>query len=352
MKIGARTFKTGLAVVMALLLARLLNLPSPVFAGTSAALAVQPSIYRSYLTLLEQIQGNIIGAILAIAFALTLGNDVLVIGLAAIILIVIHIQLKIDTSIPLSLSTLIVLMETPSTDFFPFSLLRFLTIMLGVLAAFIVNVSFYPPKYEKRSYTMISDITNDILKWIRVSSQKAADQQKLKETIEAIKDRLIKLDQFYLFFKEERSLSKKKQYNKLRKLVLYRQMIHTANSALKILKMHNRYDYFLQKLPKETVRQLQEKINHLIGNHEHLLLRYIEQAVQNHRLEMQEYENIRNDMLLIYKTLQGTETTAEKEPQLLQYIAAIMEYNEQLEHLEILISSAETFHKNESELRE
>ncbi|MFS8652685.1 MAG: aromatic acid exporter family protein, partial [Caldibacillus sp.] len=43
MKLGARTFKTGLAVVLALLLARIFNLPSPVFAGTSAALAMQPS---------------------------------------------------------------------------------------------------------------------------------------------------------------------------------------------------------------------------------------------------------------------------------------------------------------------
>lgn len=345
MKLGARTFKTGLAVVLALFLARIFNLPAPVFAGTSAALAIQPSIYRSYITLVEQIQGNVIGAILAITFAITLGNDVLVIGLAAIILIMVHVQLKIDNSIPLSLSTLIVLMETPGDEFFPYSLLRFLTIMLGVLSAFIVNISFFPPRYENRLYTNISDISNAILKWIRVTNQQAADQQKLKNTIENLKDQLIKLDQLYLLYKEDRSLFKKNKLKDLRKLVLYRQMILTAKSALNILKKQNQYEQLLQKLPNDTLQKISSNIFQLISNHEHLLLRYIEQAIQLHDLEMAEYENIRNELLHIYKNIKETESG--KESQLFQYFAAIMDYNEQLEHLEILLSRIEAFHKND-----
>jgi hypothetical protein len=68
MKLGARILKTGTAIVLALFLAELLKLPSPVFAGIAAIFAVQPSIYRSYLTIVEQIQGNIIGALCAILF--------------------------------------------------------------------------------------------------------------------------------------------------------------------------------------------------------------------------------------------------------------------------------------------
>ena len=351
MKVGARTFKTGLAVVMALLLARLFNLPAPVFSGTSAALAIQPSIYRSYLTLVEQIQGNVIGAILAIVFATTFGNDVIVIGLAAIILIMIHIQLKIDTSIPLSLSTLIVLMETPSEEFFPYSFLRFLTIMLGVLSAFIVNISFFPPRYEHRLYAKISDITNDILKWIRVTSQQAADQQKLKRTIEDLKDQLIKLDQLYLLFKEDRSLFKKKKLRDLRKLVLYRQMIQTARSALNILKKQNQYELLSQKVTEDMTKKLSAMIFLLISNHEHLLLRYIEQAVQHHDVEMAEYDHIRKELVSLYKEIRDVETIKGKEFQLYQYLAAIMDYTEQMEHLEVLLSRVETFHKHDKQDR-
>ena len=66
MKFGARILKTGIAIILALYLAELLNSPAPVLSGIAAIFAIQPTIYRSYQSVLEQIQGNIIGAIVAI----------------------------------------------------------------------------------------------------------------------------------------------------------------------------------------------------------------------------------------------------------------------------------------------
>ena len=66
MTLGARILKTGIAIVLALFLAQLLNAPTPVFAGISAIFAIQPTVYRSYLSIIEQVQGNIIGAIIAV----------------------------------------------------------------------------------------------------------------------------------------------------------------------------------------------------------------------------------------------------------------------------------------------
>ena len=71
MKLGARILKTGIAIVLALLIAQLIGLPSPVFAGIAAIFAVQPTIYRSYLSIIEQIQGNTIGAIIATDLCIT-----------------------------------------------------------------------------------------------------------------------------------------------------------------------------------------------------------------------------------------------------------------------------------------
>ena len=136
MKLGARIFKTGLAVVLALMLGELLNVPSPVFAAISAVFAIQPSIYRSFLTVIEQIQGNVIGAVIAILFVILFGNHFLIVGLAAIILIMINLRLKIDT-ITLSVVTLIIIMETPQEEFITFALLRFATILLGIFPPFL-----------------------------------------------------------------------------------------------------------------------------------------------------------------------------------------------------------------------
>jgi uncharacterized membrane protein YgaE (UPF0421/DUF939 family) len=152
MKLGARIFKTGIAIVLSLYLAQLLDSPAPVLAGIAAIFAIQPTIYRSYLTIVEQIQGNLIGALLAVIFVLLLGNHIIIIGLAAIIVIIINLKLKIENTIGLSLVTLVSIMETPGTDFIPFAGIRFSTIMIGVFSAFIVNLVFLPPKYENKLY--------------------------------------------------------------------------------------------------------------------------------------------------------------------------------------------------------
>ncbi|MBH4889373.1 aromatic acid exporter family protein, partial [Staphylococcus aureus] len=57
MRLGARIFKTGIAIILAMSIASLL--PDDV-------VAMQPSIYRSFKTVSDQALGNIIGAILSV----------------------------------------------------------------------------------------------------------------------------------------------------------------------------------------------------------------------------------------------------------------------------------------------
>ncbi|MGV2644390.1 aromatic acid exporter family protein, partial [Clostridium perfringens] len=53
MAFGARMFKTGLAVTLALYLAMLFDFKSPVVAAIAAIFAMQPSIYRSWRYFLD-----------------------------------------------------------------------------------------------------------------------------------------------------------------------------------------------------------------------------------------------------------------------------------------------------------
>ncbi len=160
MRLGARVFKTGIAITFALVLAKLLQLPSPVFAGISAVFAMQPTIYRSYLSLIEQVQANVIGAVFAIVFTLVFGHDPFIIGLTAILVIALFLRLRLESSISVALVTVIAIMEYTEEHFIEFALIRFSTIMLGVFAAFIVNLVFLPPKYEKKLYTKLWNIPN------------------------------------------------------------------------------------------------------------------------------------------------------------------------------------------------
>ncbi len=354
MKLGARILKTGIAIILSLYLGQLLHSPSPVFAGISAIFAIQPTIYRSYLTIIEQIQGNIIGALLAVFFVLTLGNHFTVIGLAAIIAISINLKLKLENTIGLSLVTLVSIMETTGGNFIPFAAIRFSTIMIGVFSAFIVNLVFMPPKYESKLYFKISSTTEELIRWIRLSTRHDFEHHLLKEEIEKLKDSLIKMEQFYGMYKEEHNYFKKKNLEKSRKLVVYRQMIFTAKKGVDTLRKLHRFENEILLLPEHFQQAIQEQLDNLIYHHEQLMLRFIGKVPEpatgsggNDFLNKKELYD-----LFIAHQREYTDPDNPHLYHIMQITAFIIDYGEQLEHLDTLISSFYSYHDNDVPIEE
>lgn len=77
MRLGARIFKTGIAIILAMSIASLLpdNIGLKTLAGVSAVVAMQPSVYRSIKTVSEQAIGNVIGALLAVTMVTIFNNN-------------------------------------------------------------------------------------------------------------------------------------------------------------------------------------------------------------------------------------------------------------------------------------
>jgi uncharacterized membrane protein YgaE (UPF0421/DUF939 family) len=352
MKLGARILKTGIAIILSLLVAQLLGLPSPVFAGIAAIFAVQPTIYRSYLSIIEQVQGNTIGALMAVIFVLLFGNHVFIIGLAAIIVITISLKLKLENAVGLSLVTLVAIMETPGDTFIEFAVIRFLTIMLGVLSAFIVNLVFIPPKYENKLYHRISDSTEEITKWIRLNIRGASEHKLLKNDIEKLKDSLIKIEQLYLMYREERNYFKKNDLFKTRKLVIYRQMISTLKRALDTLKKLHRFENEIVSLPDHLQNTIQQQLDCLIHHHEHVMLKFISKVRPNVIFDEGDTRLNRKELFNLFLSFQS-QVTDEHEIahyHLMQVISVIVDYDEYIEHLDLLITSFQSYHKKESEI--
>lgn len=352
MKLGARILKTGIAIILSLLVAQLLGLPSPVFAGIAAIFAVQPTIYRSYLSIIEQVQGNTIGALMAVIFVLLFGNHVFIIGLAAIIVITISLKLKLENAVGLSLVTLVAIMETPGGTFIEFSIIRFLTIMLGVFSAFIVNLVFIPPKYENKLYHRISDSTEEITKWIRLNIRGASEHKLLKNDIERLKDSLIKIEQLYLMYKEERNYFKKNDFVKTRKLVIYRQMISTLKRALDTLKRLHRFENEIVSLPDDLQNIIQQQLDCLIHNHEHVMLKFIGKVRPNVIFDEGDTRLNRSELFNLFLPFQSqiADENQITHYHLVQVISAIVDYDEYIEHLDVLITSFQSYHKKESEI--
>jgi uncharacterized membrane protein YgaE (UPF0421/DUF939 family) len=349
MKLGARMIKTGLAISLAIYLAMMFHYNNPVFAAIAATFAIQPSIYRSYQTILEQIQGNIVGAIFAIIFVLILGNNPFVIGFVVVLVIAAHLKMKIEKTIPLSIVTVIVIMESHSANFIGFAIDRFLLVMLGVFSAFIVNLVFMPPKYETKLYYKISRHTDEIIKWIRMITRHASEHIAIKEDLNHFKENRFKMDQYYLLYKEERTYFSSNKYSKTRKLVLYRQMIHTTNKALELLKSLHRHENELYMMPEPLQELVQIKLDGLTNFHEQMLLKYTDKIRAQHTIDMD--EDISKKSLM--KCFMNYYSSPENEEwiSLFPVFALIIDYSDQLEHLNRLVESFKNFHHDDSEIQ-
>lgn len=350
MKLGARIVKTGVAIVLALFIAELLGLPQPVFAGIAAIFAIQPSIYRSYLTIVEQIQGNIIGAIIAISFVLIFGHQLVIVGLAAVIIILIMVKLGLEKSISMALVMMIAIMEIRSDEFLSFALLRFVTIGIGVLASFAVNMFFMPPKYETKLFQSIHQAQDEIIRWTRLAGRQASEHIATKKSLTKLKERLTQIDQIFLFFKEERSYFKKASRAKARKLVIYRQMIATSRSSYDVLKRLHKFENELIDLPEHFRMMIQERLDALMTYHEQLHLKFVGKLkAENMGFGSDEEYVQRYEVMEIF----AKEIALTKEEEefsvyhLLHVLSAILNYEEQLEHLDMLIVSLQRYHENE-----
>jgi len=356
MKLGARVLKTGVAIMFALLLAELLNLPSPVFAGIAAIFAIQPSIYRSYLTILEQIQGNLIGATVAVIFSLLFGHHLVAIGIAAIIVIGLMIKFNLEKSLTLALVTVVAIMEIQGDDFLSFALLRFGTVMVGVFAAFIVNLVFIPPRYEVKLFKNINALQDDIIRWTRLAVRQASEYTSTKMALKKLMSRMNEVDNLYDFYKEERHYFRNQKFVKARKLVVYRQMITTSKKSVELLNRLHKHENELASLPDQFRLMIQERLDFLLTYHEQLFLKYTGKLKPEHSQWAQNEEYLqRNEVMEIFIKQIALAQELEDEQEfssyhLLYILSRILDYEENLEHLDTLIVSYRSYHGEEKNI--
>lgn len=357
MKLGARVLKTGVAIVFSLFLAELVHAPSPLFAGIAAVFAIQPSIYRSYLTIIEQIQGNLIGATVAIIFGIIFGHHIVAVGIAAIIVLGLMMKLKLEKSISLALVTVIVILGVPGDEFITFGLIRFGTIMLGVFAAFLVNLVFLPPKYEVKLFKDINSLQDDIIRWTRLAVRQASEHTSTKMAINKLNSRLNQLETMYSLFKEERNYFINKKYVKARKLVVYRQMLTTTKKSFELLLRLHKHENELAKLPTQFQIIIQERLDFLLTYHEQLLLKYTGKLRPEHSKWTRNEEYLQGSEMMeqFIKQIALAQEEAKEDEQfssyhLLYILSRILDYEENLEHLDTLIVSYRSFHSKEKNL--
>ena len=355
MKLGARILKTGIAIVLAMSIASLLPKSAglSIVAGIAAVVAMQPSVYRSFKTIVDQFRGNLIGAALAVAMVTVFGNNVIIMGATVILLIALLFKMKIQHVATLATVTALIIMGQHTGSFYTSAFYRFVLVMIGVASSFVVNLTFLPPKFETKIYYNSLNISSDIFVWLKLVLNDTTEYHNAKEDEKQIKQRINKLEQIYDYYKEERTLRKKDTFSKNRKKILFKEVVVSTRRAYDVLRRMNRYQHDLHNVSNDLLLQIKLEIDELTTYHEQIMISLAKKAkfdVEDAQIEINNPQKKNLFDAFKYELIQHPFQTAYSHANIMQVISAIEEYRYTLEHLDRLRLSFFLYHKNDSDI--
>ncbi|MZQ82393.1 aromatic acid exporter family protein [Paenibacillus sp. 5J-6] len=345
MVFGARVWKTGIAVALALYISAWLNFTPPVIAAVAAIFAMQPSIYRSWRYFLEQLQTNILGAALALLAGMFFSNNVIAIGIVCIIVIIISLRMRMEETIGLTLVTVVAVMEASGE--WEFALNRLLLSLIGIGCAFVVNILFFPPKPKEQFAAQIQTIFSKMSLLLRTVISNEMKETVFREEKENLRSSLKSLSEKYRLMEEEikRLKGKGNGFSRIRELVVYKQKLLAMHKGLEVLESVD--EHYFQAARTEAIDDyFDQHMEKLIKFHEHVLLKFDDKLkdISSEGMEMEaENDRFMTDLIDRYT----------KHPQgmlrLSVVAAAMYDYGHQVARLDKLV---EYDHRGENEERE
>jgi len=143
--IGLRTYKTGLSIVVTLLISELISTVNPFFATIAAVFAMESSISATFTAARDRIYGTILGAIVAIIFSSLFPVNPISIGFGIIIVIYICNFFKWQGTIKISsIVFLAIILGFNQGDQFEYALYRTIDTFIGVSISTLINYFVFP----------------------------------------------------------------------------------------------------------------------------------------------------------------------------------------------------------------
>lgn len=270
MTIGARVIKTGLAVTAALWLGQAIGLGAPLIAAIAAIFTIQPSIHRSWVQVLQQLQSNVLGAAIALTAVYLLGSTPIVVGLVAIGVIMLCIKLGTEETIGLTLVTVVVIMEAHAQGW-TVALDRLAAILIGIAAAFVVNVVIAPPQHRSRLTTILQQAEDHLSRLLRTLISNDLKEAVFRKEYADLKALQRKLGDAYDLFAEEQVWRKSARLERARLLVVYREMLHALDKGMDVVDI---VEHDMIPSGESWRRLLNRQIEALCSHHEQLVWKW------------------------------------------------------------------------------
>jgi len=345
MKIGARTLKTGIAILISLAIPFILGFPEVSdLAAISAIYSLQPSVKKSFGVVKERILANTLGGIVAVLMSLALGNSLLTIAFASALLIAILHQVKLDSVIGLAAVTLIVIMLTEKDAIVADAILRVLATIIGVVVTFFVNTLVLPPKYDKRLLTKIDNVTDELTKYTRASLRKNSQFAILKEDLKWIRKELRSMEQLLSLLIDQNSFwYLKKPYSSLRVVAVYRQFIEASKAACHLISALHKSENIYNHFPQNTRIIIRERVETLMSAHEQILMKFNGRIMPDDVNFIAYKASLRKTFMTTFFSEASLESYMKNDygqsNSVIHLMSAILEYEEELQHLNILVRS-------------
>lgn len=361
MKIGARTFKSGIAILISLIIPNLIGLPeATVLSGISSVATMQQSIKRSYDRLLKRIFSNVFGGFLAVLASYFFGTQYFVIAVTAIVLIALLHKFGLDDSISLACITLVVIMLNETDEIMISAITRVLGTIIGVTVSFLVNRIVLPPQYDEALYKKMVLQTNEIAKLLRSALRKNSQFGKVNDDLDALEANEIETLEMFSFIKEEAGFSlcnfDKNKTNeefkaKSRILVVYRQFIRTNMEGLNLVQTFHKTEYLFNHFPKELRVSIRERLETLITAHEQIILKF-NGRINASDVNFHEYkQDLRIQLTDSFFSLANSDEYMQDNQYddsnaIIHLMSDIFKYEEQVQHLNVIVRSYRTKHKD------
>ncbi|MEC6747372.1 aromatic acid exporter family protein [Marinilactibacillus sp. XAAS-LB27] len=356
MKIGARTFKTGLAVFLALAIPSLLNISEGVpLAGISAVVSMQPSVKKSFQTLKDRLLANIIGGVVAVLTVLALGNSYFMIGLASAILIAILHQFKLNNVIVSSIITLIIIMMSTDYPIVMSASIRVLGTIIGVFSAFVVNGVVLPPKYDEKLFYLNNQVTDDLMRFIRASLRKNIQYPMMRKDLKSLKASISKMNLYldHLVDGDLRKYFRSSEYSLARTIVVYRQFIRTTEKAYDLVQTLHQAENVYNHFPQELRHLLIERLETLMSAHEQIILKWNGRVLPEEVNFITHKATLRKSFMDSFFNEANLESYLENEygqsNAVIHIMSSVLDYEESLQHLNKLVSSYKKNHNEEDD---
>lgn len=158
---GARIFKTGLAVTLAAAICQLLNIPV-MFAALAALMNIKPSVVQSWENALEQVGVHVIGVAAALLIGLAMGANPLTMGLATAIVLYLCGRLKWTGGMAMGVISALFILTVNQDQFLNHAVQRSQAIFVGLVVGLLVNYFILPPRYGQRLRASLRELSEQI----------------------------------------------------------------------------------------------------------------------------------------------------------------------------------------------